>query len=115
MRKPEAGLDKMLFQIHPSNEFAKLMLENNLEEHLAPIELKANHEYFIEITPIGQITSKEYKALDFQQRKCYTEDEFSESSMFKSYTVNNCKYECGIKTAKQKCKCLPWDFINDEG
>ena len=26
------------------------------------------------------------------------------------YTKNNCKYECHVKLAHEKCHCIPWDF-----
>ena len=37
------------------------------------------------------------------------------SSNFKQYTKNNCKYECHINLAKEFCKCLPWDYIDNKG
>ena len=37
-----------------------------------------------------------------------------ESSNFKKYTENNCRYECHVNLAKQFCKCIPWDYIDSE-
>ena len=37
-----------------------------------------------------------------------------ESSNFKKYTENNCRYECHVNLAKQFCKCIPWDYIDSQ-
>ena len=114
IRSPDAKLNEILFQIHPPNEFSKLMLEKNKAMSLSPFILKANREYFIDVTPTGQITSQEYKKLNFEDRNCYSDEEFLKSSLFKIYTKNNCKYECQVKKSIELCQCIPWDFMQGE-
>ena len=29
------------------------------------------------------------------------------------YTKNNCKYECHVELAHEKCHCIPWDFVHN--
>ena len=67
--------------------------------------LEANNEYFIDVIPTGQISTKNFKSLDLSQRQCLLENDVSKLSQFKIYTENNCKYECYVTLAKNECKC----------
>ena len=103
------------FQIHQSKDLAKFHLESEMNDYTSSLKLEANHEYFIDVTPTGQISTKDFKSLNLNQRKCHLVNEVSRSSQFKIYTKNNCKYECYVMLAKEACKCIPWDFeINGE-
>ena len=82
------------------------------EESSAPLVLKRNHEYQIDINPRGQMSSEGFKKFEVNQRDCLFENEVEISSVFKVYTKNNCKYECYVKNATDTCKCIPWDFIH---
>ena len=82
------------------------------EESSAPLVLKRNHEYQIDINPRGQMSSEGFKKFEVNQRDCLFENEVEISSVFKVYTKNNCKYECYVKNATDTCKCSPWDFIH---
>ena len=99
------------FQLHQSKEIAKIYLESNYNRLTASMILKANQEYYIDVTPTGQISSVNYKALNLQQRKCHLVHEVSDSSMFKIYTKRNCEYECLVTIAMKECGCIPWDFM----
>ena len=35
--------------------------------------------------------------------------------LFKDYSQANCKFECQLKAAYEKCHCVPWDYphLND--
>ena len=77
----------------------------------ASITLKANQEYYFDVTPSGQLTSDSFKSLNINQRDCHLDNEVPEQSIFKIYTQSNCKYECHVKMALESCQCIPWDFI----
>ena len=111
-RKLKTNLDKVLFQIHSPKNFAKLLLEKNYKKQLASIELQANHEYYIDVTPTGQISSNGFKTLDSKRRQCHLEGQEFQSPIFKLYSKDNCKYDCFVKKAKELCQCVPWDFID---
>merc|ERR1712141_305488 len=86
-----------------------------MNDYTSSLKLEANNEYFIDVIPTGQISTKDFKTLNLNQRKCHLVNEVSRLSQFKIYTKNNCKYECYVTLAKEVCKCMPWDFeINGE-
>ena len=82
------------------------------EKNTFSMTFVANHEYYIEITPIGQASTNDFKSLSKEQRQCFLTNEVSKTSLFKTYTKNNCKYECHIKMAIEICSCAPWDFLH---
>ena len=73
---------------------------------------EANQEYYIEVTPNGQASTIDFRSLSKKQRQCLLEHEVSKTSLFNTYTKNNCKYECHLKMAIEMCNCAPWDFIH---
>ena len=113
-RESNIDLGEIQLQLHQPNELGKMLTESNYEENLVPLKLHRGTEYFISIDPKGQIVSQEMKDLEPMERKCYLEGEVSDSSLFKVYTENNCKYECLVSLAKERCKCIPWDFFSKE-
>ena len=98
-------------QVHSAKDLANMIVESNYEDKSETISLQEGYEYMIDIYPHGQISTPEYKALSYQQRKCKLENEVEESGLFKIYTEKNCKYSCFVNLASEKCKCRPWDFI----
>ena len=111
-RKPSALVENVKLQIHQPEEFAKMNLGviSDLDDS---IDLKAGFEYFIKVIPTGQISTKSFKTMDLEQRKCNLKHEGLDLSNFKTYSENNCRYECNVRIAKNKCQCTPWDFIDD--
>ena len=89
-----------------------------IANYVVKMDMKTGHidpgnEYFIDVTPNGQRSTDGFRNLDFDQRECHLENEVTESSIFKIYTKNNCKYECYVKLANDICKCVPWDFMHN--
>ena len=37
-------------------------------------------------------------------------EEPGSDSMFKMYTQETCRFECGIKLSYARCGCIPWDY-----
>ena len=107
-----SGKRYIKFQLHQSKEFAQI--QGDLDELTTSLYLETNHEYFIDVIPTGQISEMGFKYLNRKQRQCLLNDEVIESSKFKIYSENNCKYECYIALAKEACKCIPWDFLGNE-
>ena len=112
-RKSKADQRSIQFLLHSPYEFAKMLHADTFDYSMISETLKANHEYFFRVTPYGQVTSEEVKALDVEQRGCQSEDESLPSSIFKIYRKKNCEYECKVDLATSICKCIPWDFISN--
>ena len=112
-RKGGSDYKQIKFHLHQSKELAQLYTNNDYDKSISPFILEANHEYFLKITPNGEITSSGFKALNITQRQCNLENEIPENSIFKIYTENNCKYECHVTLAEKLCNCIPWDFISN--
>ena len=110
---PNANLKTMLLQLHQSKEFGHFLTDTSVQKQNIPLTLKANTEYIIEVSPTGQISTESFKGLDLHQRNCYLEEEVKQDSFFKTYTKNNCHYECLTKLAGGKCGCIPWDFLHN--
>ena len=100
------------FQIHQNNEIAPIMM-NHYIPSLKTLVLEAGKEYFIQVHPTGISTTEDYKAMSLHNRKCKLSEEVEQSSVFKIYTENNCKYECHIRLIGNLCKCIPWEFIHN--
>ena len=64
----------------------------------------------ISITPSQIVTSPNAKGLSIKKRKCLFRDENLDLHLFKYYTQSNCKFECQLKMAYDRCQCGPWDF-----
>ena len=110
-RKVSSSVENLKLQLHQPEEFAKINL-GVISELGDSIELTSGFEYFIEVTPTGQIATKSFEAMDYEQRKCNLKHEGLDLSNFKTYSENNCRYECNVQIAKEKCQCIPWDFID---
>ena len=98
-------------QIHQNKEIAQILNTNDQDLTLKSISLKPGHEYTIEIVPLGQRSTEDFKRLSKWDRKCQLNDELDENSMFKIYSKANCKYECEVSLAYNICQCIPWDFF----
>ena len=109
----ESGIQigEIKFQLHQPNEFAKILIGNNYETDLIPLTLNRGTEYFIKVSPKGQVVSQSIRDIKPMQRKCHLEEEVSVSSVFKVYTENNCLYDCYVTLSQEQCKCIPWDFF----
>ena len=110
--KQKVDLSKIQFQIHQNNEIAPIMM-NHYIPNLKPLDLEAGKEYFIQVHPTGISTTEDYKSISLRNRKCKLSEEVEQSSVFKIYTNNNCKYECHIRLIGNLCKCIPWEFIHN--
>ena len=109
----DVNLDEIEFQLHDSNELGKFFKGREYDKELTSLKLKANTEYFIDVTPTGHVTSDEFKDLSFEDRNCFFEGETAASQTFKSNNQGNCLYDCLVLLAKKQCKCLPWDYISN--
>ena len=93
-------------------DFGRFLEGNDYDNHLISMKLKANTEYFIDVTPTGHITTDELKALSFEDRQCNIKEEVPTSHTFISKNQQNCFYDCLVSLSKKQCKCLPWDFVS---
>ena len=105
--------NEIQFQLSQHKEFPQMLWESKFNKYLTSTILENGNEYFFDVTPTGQIASSRYKSLDLKQRRCFTENEISENSIFKIYTEKNCKYECHVTLAMNFCHCIPWDFMTN--
>lgn len=105
-------MEKVNFQIHPTNELPQMLNDYSMstEARMGSLVLKKGHEYFIEVRPTGQTVSKDFKSMNYEDRNCVLSNELQVNSTLKKYFKQNCKYECRVNIAKEKCKCIPWDF-----
>ena len=107
---------KVQLQIHNANHFGNFFIESSFDKQTDPITLTVGHEYFIDVTPFGTISSHGLKELDVNDRDCLNEDENPiEGSIFKKYNERNCKFECRVSLAKDTCGCIPWDYKTFKG
>ena len=112
-RSKKANLSEIEFQIHPSDELPNMIYDNEYDINLAPIELIAGKEYFIDVTPTGSKVSVDFESMASENRRCLgTRDNLPKSATFKTYSKSGCKYECRIKMAQDLCHCIPWDFVD---
>ena len=111
-KTPEMGPKSVQLQIHQPKEFANFIPETNHGHLTTPLTLEFGNEYFIDVFPNGQISSDDFKTLNYNQRKCKLESEVDASGVFNTYTQMNCKYQCRVELASQKCECVPWDYLH---
>ena len=52
-----------------------MMMDSNYNKYTTSMILEAGNEYFIDVTPKGQISTEGFKNLNFQQRQCHLETE----------------------------------------
>ena len=107
-------LDKatIQLQVHQAKEFPNMIKESTYDDFSEPISLTTGYEYVIDVYPYGQVSTKEFKSLNYNQRQCYLETETDQTGIFKVYTEKNCRYSCHVRLASKKCGCRPWDFID---
>ena len=103
-------MEKVFLKIHPTNELPQFLPDGWKQKDTESLSLVAGHEYFIEITPIGQSVTSHFKSMKYEDRDCYLSNEKSELSVLKNYSQQNCRYECKVNFATEKCGCIPWDF-----
>ena len=68
-------LSTINFQVHQTKEIANLIMNQDHQKLVGSLELKAGHEYTIDIIPRGQITTSNFKAIDKEKRDCLLENE----------------------------------------
>ena len=108
VRKNE--MEKVDFQINSPKELPHIYMDSSQGKSMHSLTLKSGHEYFIELTPVGQTVTNQFKAISFEERRCLLPEEVPELSTLKIYTKQNCRYECKVIHAMEKCGCIPWDF-----
>ena len=107
-RSTPSKVDELEIQLHDSKEFGNFM-----DNDLKAITLKGGYEYFIEVTPSIRKATNGFRALGVDQRKCLLEMENKDkSSIFGTYKQSNCHYDCHVRLAKEKCQCIPWDYMH---
>ena len=112
-RSSDANLDELEFLIHPPNELAKFIEGESFERQVGSLTLKGGNEYLIDVTPHTIKVSDDYKGLELERRNCFANvDESPNLKLFKNYSRNNCRYECHVERAQDKCQCTPWDFVS---
>ena len=112
-RHPTMPTGELQIQIHQDTELAKMILESSYDHLSEPLTLQAGHEYHIDVHPYGQISTREFKDLNQDQRKCKLKEEVDPRGIFKVYTQKNCKYSCLVELATKECQCKPWDFLSN--
>ena len=68
-------LSTIKLQIHQTKEIANLIMNQDHQKLTGSLELKAGHEYTIDITPKGQITTSNFKAMRKEKRGCLLDNE----------------------------------------
>ena len=71
------------------------------------IRLEPGREHFVDLSASVVTSNKEIRELYPKARGCLYNDE-SHLDFYKIYTSTNCKFECRIKKAEEKFKCIPW-------
>ena len=98
-------------EFNQANQIPHIIEDANYRSS-SSLKLKCGYEYVIDVQPKVIQTSLAFKEMNLEQRKCKLSHEVEETSIFKVYTQQNCRYECNVKEAESLCKCIPWDFIN---
>ena len=104
--------DEVQIQIHPTNEMAQIMYDENQDHDRRSLLLKRGYEYTLKINVNGRVLSTAFQNLPSKLRKCKLQTEGEDDSWFKTYSKQGCKYQCRSKLAYEKCGCFPWDFYH---
>ena len=112
-RSPESDRKELKIQLHQHIEFPNMLKSFDYDEFIIPLSLKSNHEYVIRVRPYGRRSSDNLKDRSIEQRNCRLGNEIIEGSIFKLYTENNCRYECHVELASERCRCASWDFMHN--
>ena len=62
-------------QIHQNKEIAQILYASNQDFDMKSVSLKPGFEYTIELSPFGQTSTKLFKELPIEKRKCLLENE----------------------------------------
>ena len=68
-------LSTINFQVHQTKEIANLIMNQDHQKLVGSLELRAGHEYTIDIIPRGQITTSNFREIDKEKRDCLLENE----------------------------------------
>ena len=72
--------------------------------------LSPGREHFLDISAyIVEADTDIKSSLSPNKRGCFFQSE-SQLSYFSSYTMNNCRFECGLKHVERSIGCVPWYF-----
>ena len=74
------------------------------------VEVKPGQITTFLITPKTIEASEGLRDIHIEKKNCRFHDEVTDSDLFSIYTQNNCRYECKMRQAVQKCQCIPWDY-----
>ena len=95
-----------------------------------PIDLKAGTEYDIKLVPFQHIATDQVRKFHWERRDCFFPDEQAccivthiqfciqlkkpkfqeEDSMFKTYSLKGCQFECKLTNTFKSVGCIPWDY-----
>ncbi len=90
------------FTIHGTEEIPDLR-EN-------PMMIANGKSYDIKVKASILRADSTVTSLPFEKRKCMTEEDGHDLTLFKKYSYSACKYECILKIAMDKCGCVPWNY-----
>ena len=71
------------------------------------IKLEPGREHFVDLSASIVSSTEEIREISPKARDCLYTDE-SGLDFYESYTYTNCKFECRVKEAEEKVKCIPW-------
>ena len=76
------------------------------------IKLKPGHNNIISLLPTQISSDPSIKAIDPQDRKCFSRDETFFIKLHRNYSQRNCLFECTLAQAKNTShmNCNPWFF-----
>ena len=78
---------------------------------LSGVVLRPGIETMVTIHPTHHVVTDDFRALDFEQRKCKFSHETDEksTSFFNNYTQKACQYTCSLRYLQKLMGCTPWD------
>ena len=109
-KERQKDMENVQFQIHSPRELPQILIDSELDKDLNALTISTGYEYTIDIEPDIQTITDEAKEIDFEERGCFLANEIPTKSALKFYTEQNCRYECKINYAMEKCSCISWDF-----
>ena len=74
------------------------------------IEVKLGYSTTFLISAQQIQATDDTRSIPIKERQCEFQNEAFHSKLFATYTQNNCRYECKMRKAIEKCQCIPWDF-----
>ena len=111
-RSMDSPVDEIQMLIHPPNEMAQILHDENQYHSTRSFTLKRGHEYTFEVSIDGRIVTKNFKELPLDKRNCRLRNEVEQTSWFKSYAKGHCKFQCRAMAAYNTCGCIPWDIYH---